>query len=303
MPVSSFDALLERNKNSRPISLAVALPNNGHVLGALALAVKHNLIKPKVFGDKKLIEDIAYQKRISLESFTITNLSNSEDSINTAIESVKDGSCRILMKGDQSTASIMSPVLKRTNNLRESKTLSHVFVMQVPSYKKLLTITDGALNICPSASTHIGILKNAISVASILGINTPKIALLSAVEVPTAKMPSTIVAQEIMQNNDLKRQAIIEGPMAFDAAINYEAAHIKHMTSEIAGDIDIAHVPNIEAGNILAKALIYLANARSAGMIVGAKIPIVLTSRSDSVDSKLLSIALACLYINRKNNA
>lgn len=301
MSITNFNNLISHIKKSPPIKLAVALPHNEHILESIFIAAEKKLILPYISGNKKLIEDIANKHKIDLSLFNITDLPDKE-SIDYAINLVKNNECKLLMKGDQSTASIMSPVLKKENNLRKSKILSHVYLLELPTYHKLLFITDGALNIAPNKAAILGILDNAITLANHLKINYPKVAILSAVEVPTDKMPSTLLAKDIANDLNLKQKAIIEGPIAFDGAISKEASLIKHMQSEISGDIDIALVPSIEAGNMLAKSLIYLAKAKAAGIILGAKVPIILTSRSDSTETKVLSIALASLYINGENN-
>lgn len=302
MAITNFKGLLTLCRGQSRTPLAIAQPHKHHVLQAVAEAAEAQLITPHLFGNKDIIQKLAEKHNISLEGFVINNYNSEAESIEAAGEAVKNDTCKILMKGDQSTASIMSPVLKKTNNLRGGKTLSHTFILELPTYHKLLAITDCGLNIAPSLAIMKGIIENAVELARVLQINTPKVALLSAVEVPTPKMPSTLLAQQLAKDPVLNEQAILEGPMAFDAAISREAADIKGMASEIAGSIDIACVPNIESGNILAKSLIYLSKAKSAGIITGAKVPIVLTSRSDSAESKFLSIALACIYSNRNSS-
>lgn len=301
MTIKNFNDILLHIKNSPPIKLAIALPHNEHVLESIFIATKEKLILPYIAGNKNLIEGIAKKHNLDLSLFNIKDLGDKE-SIDYTIELVRNNECQLLMKGDQSTASIMSPVLKKENNLKKSKILSHIYLLELPTYHKLLFVTDGALNISPNKGALVCILENAISLANRLKVNCPKVAVLSAVEVPTDKMPSTLLAKDIANDLRLKQKAIIEGPIAFDGAINKSASLIKHMQSEISGDIDIALVPSIEAGNMLAKSLIYLANAKAAGIILGAKIPIILTSRSDSTETKVLSIALASLYINGGNN-
>lgn len=302
MTINNFNKLITATKENPPIKLAIAMPHNEHVLGSLFLAAKEQLIIPYISGNKQIIEELAKEHNIDLSLFNTTYLDD-KASIDHTIDLVKNGTCNILMKGDQSTASIMSPVLKKENNLRTGGVLSHVYILELPTYHKLLLITDGALNIAPKLNEQIGILENAIKLSQALHINTPKVAVLSAVEVPTPKMPSTIDAEAIANNLILKQKAIIEGPLAFDGAINKESSLIKHMQSEVAGDIDIALVPCIEAGNMLAKSLIYLGGAKAAGIILGAKVPIILTSRSDSLETKFLSIALASLYVYGEKNA
>lgn len=302
MFISNFSSLLKRTKDFSPLKVALAYPHNDHVLHSLYNAASLGIIDPFIVGSEKITETIAEKHNIDLSKFNKIYLNDEKEYLPEAINLIKDGNCEAIMKGDSSTASIMSLVLKRDNNLRTKNIVSHVYVLELPTYKKLLFIADCAINIAPTVEQRKKILKNTIALANSLGINTPKVAVLSALETVNPKMPTTVEAREIANDLSLQKECIIEGPLAFDNAISYEAATIKHLESAVAGDVDILLVPNIEAGNMLAKSLLYLTRgAKAAGLVLGAKVPVILTSRADSIESKTLSTALASLYFNNIN--
>ncbi|HSL93909.1 MAG TPA: bifunctional enoyl-CoA hydratase/phosphate acetyltransferase, partial [Bacillota bacterium] len=221
-----------------------------------------------------------------------------------AVKLVKDGKAQMLMKGLVGTADILRAVLDRENGLRTDKILSHVAILEVPAYHKLLFMTDGGQNIAPDLAQKKEITQNAVDMARALGNPRPKVAALAALELVNPKMPATVDARALMemaQSGELEN-CIVEGPIAFDGAISAEAAAHKGMKSEVAGDVDVLVVPFIEVGNVLYKSLVYLANTRVAGLIAGASAPIVLTSRSDSHEAKLLSIAAASVIASQSNS-
>ncbi|MGV3278975.1 bifunctional enoyl-CoA hydratase/phosphate acetyltransferase [Rickettsiales bacterium LUAb2] len=297
MAITNFSDLIKSAKSLKPLNVSLAFPHNEHVLNSLYLSAREGLINPYITGTQDIIEKIATEYNIDLNIFNKNYLPENQCLIET-INLIKNGTCNALMKGDSSTSSVMSLVLKKENHLRTNSIISHVFVLEIPTYHKLILITDAAININPSVEDRIKITKNAIKLANALGINTPKIGVVSALEEINPKMPTTLEARKIASNSDLLTSSIIEGPLAFDCIINHEAAEIKKIQSNIAGDVDIIVTPTIEVGNVLAKSLIYLANAKAAGIVLGAKIPIILTSRSDSTESKMLSTALASIYAN-----
>ena len=214
-----------------------------------------------------------------------------------AVELVRSAQAELLMKGSLHTDELMAAVVSREGGLRTSRRISHVFVMDIPTYHKVLIITDGAINISPTLEDKVDICQNAVDLAISLGLNKPKVAILAAVETVNSKMPATIDAAALckMAERGQITGAILDGPLAFDNAISKEAARTKGIHSEVAGDPDILLAPDLEAGNILAKQLSFLAKADSAGLVLGARVPIILTSRADSVRSRIASCAVAML--------
>jgi phosphotransacetylase len=210
---------------------------------------------------------------------------------------VREGRAELLMKGSLHTDEVLGAVVARETGLRTGRRISHVFIMDVPTYHKVLVVTDAAINIAPTLDDKVDICQNAIDLAHSLGVERPKVAILAAVETVTAKMQPTIDAAALCKMAERKQitGALLDGPLAFDNAINLQAAKTKGIDSEVAGDPDILLAPDLEAGNILAKMLTYLANADSAGLVLGAKVPVILTSRADSVRSRIASCAVAML--------
>ena len=231
--------------------------------------------------------------------------SHSHESATKAVELVREGKAELLMKGSLHTDEFMSAIVSREGGLRTGRRISHVFVMDVPTYHKVLIVTDGAINIAPTLEDKVDILQNAIDLAISLGLEKPKVAILAAVETVTSKMPATIDAAALCKMADRKQitGAILDGPLAFDNAISKQAAKTKGIRSEVAGDPDILLAPDLEAGNILAKQLSFLANADSAGLVLGAKVPVILTSRADSVRSRIASCGVAMLAAHARRQA
>ena len=215
------------------------------------------------------------------------------------------GKAELLMKGSLHTDELMAEVVRKDTGLRTERRISHVFIMDVPTYAKPLFITDAAVNIFPTLDDKVDILKNAIDLAQALEIKKPKVAILSAVETVTAKIPSTIEAAALckMAERGQITGAVLDGPLAFDNAISREAAEIKHITSGVCGEADILLVPDLEAGNMLAKELTFLANADAAGIVLGARVPIILTSRANSVRARMASCAVAALFAHARRAA
>ena len=219
-----------------------------------------------------------------------------------AVELVRSGAAQLLMKGSLHTDELMAAVIAKATGLRTARRLSHVFVMDVPTYPKPLFITDAAINIFPTLDDKVDIVRNAIDLFGGLGLGTPKVAILSAVETVNPKIPGTIDAAALCKMADRGQitGGILDGPLALDNAIDRHAASIKGITSEVAGQADILVVPDLEAGNMLAKNLTFLAHADAAGVVLGARVPIILTSRADSVRARLASAAVAALYAHNK---
>ena len=221
------------------------------------------------------------------------------------MELVRQGQAELLMKGSLHTDELLGAVVARETGLRTGRRISHVFIMDVPTYHKVLIVTDAAINIAPTLEDKVDICQNAIDLAVSLGVTRPKVAILAAVETVTSKMPATIDAAALckMAERGQITGGILDGPLAFDNAISSEAAKTKGIQSEVAGDPDILLAPDLEAGNILAKQLSFLANADSAGLVLGARVPIILTSRADSVRSRIASCAVAVLAAHARRQA
>jgi phosphotransacetylase len=278
-----------------PIATAVAYPCEESALTAAIEAAQAGLIEPILVGPAGTLEAIARRLKIDLEPYAVVDVPDSHAAAAKAVELVRAGKAEILMKGSLHTDEFLGAVVARESGLRTGRRLSHVFLMDVPTYHKVLIITDAAINIAPGLEEKVDILQNAIDLAIALGVAQPKVAILSAVETVTSKIPSTIDAAALckMADRGQIRGALLDGPLAFDNAISKAAARTKGIKSEVAGDPDILLAPDLEAGNMLAKQLSFLANADSAGLVLGARVPAVLTSRADSVRARLASAAVA----------
>jgi phosphate acetyltransferase len=248
-------------------------------------------------GPAKKIAEIAKAAEIALGSARVVDVPTSEAAAAKAVALVRAGEAELLMKGSLHTDELLGAVVARETGLRTGRRLSHVFIMDVPTYHKVLIVTDGAINIAPALEDKADICQNAIDLARSFGIEKPKVAILAAVETVTSKMPATIDAAALckMSERGQIKNGLLEGPLAFDNAISRDAAKIKGIESEVAGDPDILLAPDLEAGNMVAKQLSFLANADSAGLVLGATIPIILTSRADSLRSRIASCAVGVL--------
>jgi phosphate acetyltransferase len=292
-----YELLLERCKALEPISTAVAHPCEQTALEGAIDAAGKGLIRPILVGPEAKIREIAAKHNIDLGHTPIVDTPHSHASAEKAVELVRQGQAEILMKGSLHSDEILGAVVAKETGLRTDRRLSHVFIMDVPTYHKVLIVTDAAINIAPTLEEKVHIVQNAIDLATSLGRAMPKVAILAAVETVNPKMPSTIDAAALCKMADRGQitGGILDGPLAFDNAISAEAAKIKGINSAVAGDPDILLVPDLEAGNMLAKQLSFLANADSAGLVLGARVPIILTSRADSVRSRIASCAVATL--------
>jgi len=292
-----YEQLLERCRSLEPISTAVAHPCEQTALEGAIDAGEKGLIKPILVGPEAKIREIAAKHGINLGSTPIIDTPHSHASAAKAVELVRLGQAEIVMKGSLHSDEILGAVVAKETGLRTGRRISHVFIMDVPTYHKVLIVTDAAINIAPTLEDKVHIIQNAVDLAISLGLKQPKVAILAAVETVNPKMPSTIDAAALCKMADRGQitNAIVDGPLAFDNAISAEAAKIKGIKSEVAGDPDILLVPDLEAGNMLAKQLTFLANADSAGLVLGARVPIILTSRADSVRSRIASTAVAVL--------
>ena len=288
---------LATTKEKKVLSVAVAQDNI--VLRAVAQAVKLQIVDAILVGDEDKILEIALSENLDLKNIRIVNEKNIIRAASKAVELVTNGEAHFIMKGMIGTSDLLKAVLNKEANLRGKGLLSHVMVYDVPSYHKLLFLTDGGMVTCPELKDKIEIINNAVEVAHALLIDIPKIAPICAVEIVNPSMQATIDAASLslMNKRGQIKGCLIDGPLGLDNAISKEAAEHKGIISDVAGDSDILLVPNIEAGNFLGKSLTYFAKAESAGVIVGAKCPVVLVSRADSAKSKLYSIALGAVVV------
>jgi phosphotransacetylase len=268
-------------------------------------AASQGLIRPILVGPKAKIRDVADQAEVALGEVEIIDTPHSHESAIQAVQLVREGRAELLMKGSLHTDELMGAVVSHTDGLRTERRISHVFVMDVPTYHKPLIVTDAAINIAPTLEDKVDICQNAIDLINSLGRARPKVAILAAVETVTSRMPATVDAAALckMAERGQITGAVLDGPLAFDNAISKDAALTKGIQSEVAGDPDILLAPDLEAGNILAKQLSYLANADSAGLVLGAKVPIILTSRADSVRSRIASCGIAMQAAHARREA
>ncbi len=279
------------------MATAIAHPCEETALAGAIEAGEKGLIAPILVGPASKIQEIAQKAGIALGSATIVDVPHSHAAAAKAVELVRKGEAELLMKGSLHTDELLGAVVARETGLRTARRISHVFIMDVPTYHKVLIVTDAAINIAPVLEDKADICQNAIDLAITLGVKQPKVAILAAVETITSKMIATIDAAALCKMADRHqiKGGLLDGPLAFDNAISREAARIKGIESEVAGDPDILLVPDLESGNMLAKQLSFLANADSAGLVLGARVPIILTSRADSVRSRIASCAVAML--------
>jgi len=297
----SFEALLELAQKKGPKKVSVAVAQDKDVLSAIKNATNLQIATPILVGDRDKILAIADEIQFDLRDIEIIHEEDGAMACRIATELVSSGKADVLMKGLIDTSVIMKQVLDAEIGLRTGNIISHVAVFDVPTYHKVFIVTDAAMNISPDLVQKKEIIENAVILAKSLDIECPKVAVLASKEKVSPKMEATVHAKELTDMN--KRGEItgclVYGPLALDNAVSKESAILKGIDSEVAGDADILLAPNIDSGNVLYKALSFLANAKSAGLIVGTKAPIVLTSRADNEESKLNSIALAVLMASR----
>lgn len=300
-----YDALIYACHALAPVRTVVAHPCDDTSLSGAVEAAAARIIKPVLVGPEMRIRALAASLGLDLAELQIVDTPHSHAAAAKAVEIVRAGEADALMKGSLHTDELMAEVVRKDTGIRTARRISHVFIMDVPTYPKPLFITDAAVNIFPTLEDKADILQNAIELAQALRIGLPKVAILSAVETITSKIPSTIDAAALckMAERGQITGAVVDGPLAFDNAISPEAAAVKHIASAVAGDADILLVPDVEAGNMLAKELTFLANADAAGIVLGARVPIILTSRSDNVRTRMASCAVAALYAHARRVA
>jgi phosphate acetyltransferase len=295
-PEARFKELLARSKGMEAVRCAVVHPCDAESLSGAMDSARYGLIVPVLIGPEVRIRHLAQEAGIDLIGVEIISVPYSHAAAEKAADMAASGEVEVLMKGSLHTDELIHSVLARPA-LRTGRRMSHVFRFDVPLYPKPLLITDAALNITPSLQEKVDIIQNAIDFARIMGIETPKVAILAAVETVNPNMPSTIDAAALckMADRGQIRGAILDGPLAFDNAISLHAAKVKHIESAVAGDADILVVPDLESGNMLAKQLEYLAGASGSGLVLGARVPIALTSRADGPMTRVASALLAQL--------
>ena len=289
-----FEPFLQAARALKPSPTAVAYPCSEGALESVVEAAEQGLIDPILVGPQGTLLALAARMQLDIARFRLVDMPDGPSAAAAAVALVRAGEAQLLMKGSLHTDELLSAVVRRETGLRTSSRLSHVFVMDVPTYHKLLLVTDAAINIFPTLEEKRDICQNAIGLAQALGVKLPKVAVLSAVEGINPKMPSTTDAASLCKMADRGQitGALIDGPLAMDNAISAEAARTKGIHSAVAGDPDILLAPDLEAGNILAKQLTFMAQADAAGIVLGARVPIILTSRADSVRARLASCAL-----------
>ncbi len=297
MVMKKLQELVEKAKTLRKMRVSVAVAQDAPVLKSIDEAYKEGIIHATLVGSKKEIERIASELEVDLSNYEVIDAPEEDEAVKKAVELVHDHHCDLLMKGKVHTSHLLHTVLDKNYNLRTGRTMNHVGVFEVPTYERLLIITDAAMVIAPTLEQKVDSIYNSEKVAHVIGIDIPKVAVLGAVETVNSAMPATLEAALLAKMNDRKqiKGAVVDGPFALDNAVSEEAAKHKGIESPVAGQADVLLVPDIEAGNILYKALVFIAKGKLAGTILGARVPIVLTSRADDDESKLYSIALSAL--------
>jgi phosphotransacetylase len=296
-PHEKYDQLLGMARQLPPLTAAIAHPCDASSLAGAVDAARLGLLIPLLIGPAARIREAAAEAGLDISGYEIVDSPHSHGAAERAVQLVREGRARALMKGALHTDELMAAVVDREKGLRTSRRVSHCFVMDVPALEQPLIITDAAVNIAPTLEEKAHIVQNAIELACALGIPEPRVAILSAMETVNPKVASTIEAAALCKMADRGQitGGLLDGPLALDNAINAEAAKIKGIVSAVAGQANVLVVPDLEAGNMLAKSLSFLAQADAAGIVLGARVPIILTSRADSVEARLASCAVAVL--------
>jgi len=300
-----YQRLIDFCKTLPPTPTAVAHPCDESSLRGAVDAAKLGLIAPILVGPRARIEAVAREHKIDIAPYTIVDAPHSHAAAEKAVELVREGKAEALMKGSLHTDELMGAVVRRDTGLRTARRVSHCFVMDVPTYEHTLIVTDAAVNIAPTLADKVDIIQNAIDLAHALHFPQVRVAILSAMETINPQVPSTVEAGALCKMADRGQitGAIVDGPLALDNAINLESVAIKKIDSPVAGRANVLVVPDLEAGNMLAKSLSFLAGADAAGIVLGAKVPIILTSRADSVMARLASCAVAVMVAAARREA
>ena len=292
-----FHKFLDRCKELPAITTSVCWPLSDVALSGTVEAADEGLIRPTLIGDEAGIRELAAKIGVDISAFPIVQADTEAKAAELSVAMCRNGQAQAMMKGSLHTDELMRAVMQRETGLRTSHRISHVFVMDTPAYDRTLLITDAAINIEPELEDKIDIVQNAINLAHALGIPQPKVALLSAIETVNPKIKSTLDAAALCKMADRGQitGGILDGPLAFDTAVSLKAAQIKGLVSPVNGQADILVLPDLESGNMLAKQLQYLGGAQLAGIVLGARVPVILTSRADSAETRLTSCAVAVL--------
>lgn len=300
-----YQRLINFCKELTPMPTAVVHPCDASSLGGAIEAAKMGLIAPILVGPRARIEAVAKENKISISDFPIVDAPYSEAAATTAAQLVREGKAEAIMKGSLHTDELMGAVVKRESGLRTGRRVSHCFIMDVPGHEDALIITDAAVNIAPTLDEKVDILQNAIDLAHAMQMKEVRVAVLSAMETVNSKVPSTVEAAALCKMVDRHQitGALVDGPLALDNAIDPEAARIKKIDSPVAGHANVLMVPDLEAGNMLAKSLTFLADADAAGIVLGARVPIILTSRADSIQTRMASCAVAALVAKARRES
>ena len=302
---SRYERLLAAARDLPPVTTAVVHPCDRVSLESAIEAAKLGLIAPILVGPPERIRAVAREADLDISPLTVVASAHSHDLADKAVELVRQGKAEALMKGSLHTDELMGAVVARDTGIRTARRISHCFVMDVPGYKDPLIVTDAAVNIAPDLAGKVDIVQNAIELAQALRFEEVRVAILSAMETVNPKVPSTIEAAALCKMADRGQivGGILDGPLALDNAISEESAAIKHIVSPVAGRANVLVVPDLEAGNMLAKSLSFLAGADAAGIVLGAKVPIILTSRADSIITRLASCAVASLLAEARRRS
>jgi phosphate acetyltransferase len=293
-----YERLIDYCKTLAPTPTAVVHPCDRSSIEGAVQAAKLGLIAPILVGPRAKIEAAAKAADVDISAFPLVDAPHSHAAAEAGVQLVREGKAEALMKGSLHTDELMAAVVRRDTGLRTARRVSHCFVMDVPSYEHALIITDAAVNIAPTLEEKADILQNAIDLAHAMHVDEVRVAILSAMETVNPKVPSTIEAAALCKMVDRHQitGAVVDGPLALDNAISVEAAAIKKIDSPVAGRANVLMVPDLESGNMLAKSLSFLAGADAAGIVLGARVPIILTSRADSLTTRMASCAVAALF-------
>ena len=300
-----YERLIARCKALTPVPTAVAHPCDESSLKGAVEAAELGILQPILVGPRARIEAIAAQFQLDISGYEIVDAPHSHAAADLAVQLAREGKAEMLMKGSLHTDELMGAVVRTGTGLRTERRISHAFIMDVPSLDRAIFVTDAAINIFPTLEDKVHIVQNAIDLAHALGLEQPKVAILSAMETVNPKVQSTVEAAALCKMADRKQitGGTLDGPLALDNAINLAAARIKKIDSPVAGLADILVVPDLEAGNMLAKSLSFMADADAAGIVLGARVPIILTSRADSVTTRLASCAVAALVAQARRQS
>jgi phosphate acetyltransferase len=294
--------LFDATETLDPLPTAVVHPCSEYALRGAVEAAQANLIEPFLVGPKEKISSLAEEFNLDLNDISIIDVEHSHEAAEKSVELARAGKVEALMKGSLHTDELMKAVLHKDKGIRSERRISHVFAFDVPTYPRPLLVTDAAINIAPTLEVMRDIVQNAIDLAQSLKIESPRVALLSAVETITKDIDSTLIAAALCKMADRGQitGGVLDGPLAFDNAVSMAATEVKGIVSDVAGQADILVAPDLEAANILAKQLTYLADAQGSGIVMGARLPIILTSRADSAIERMASCSLAILYANHR---